>query len=211
MFAWYSSSGVYQEILSLGKYFPIHSLGSRRYIGKYYLWWSCHSIASLLPMKLVQIIQSFQFNAIFSRFSSYCHTGFVNFVLLHCSSIYLLIFLFSFFVCVYSKFWVNLCQPINSLPFALLQFFSHLISSSSFNPLPLPTSRLPSPSSLPLRLAEANLWSPTLPTPVDNGLWNEIIMYFVFSVFSMYWLMYVKCLEISFTTRIGLLDKLVQV
>ena len=125
--------------------------------------------------------------------------------LLHCSSTYLLIFLFSFFVCVYSKFWVNLCQPINSLPFALLQFFSHLISSSSFNPLPLPTSRLPSPSpfawlkqtsDLPLCLHQ---WT------MDAWLWSFVFLC-IFSIMT-----YVQWFEVISISRIGLLDKLERV
>ena len=44
IYAWFSPQGVYQEILFLGQYFPIHSLGSRDCIGWYGSCWSYHLI-----------------------------------------------------------------------------------------------------------------------------------------------------------------------
>ena len=74
--------------------------------------------------------------------------------LLHCSSIYLLIFLFSFFVCVYSKFWVNLSFELIYVNlstlchllfynFSLISYHPHLLTLSHSQP---PASHLPPPS-----------------------------------------------------------------
>ena len=87
----------------------------------------------------------------------------------------------------------------------LLQFFSHLISSSSFTPLPLPTSRLPSPSpfawlkqtsDLPLCLHQ---WT------MDAWLWSFVFLC-IFSTMT-----YVQWFEVISISRIGLLDKLERV
>ena len=102
-----------------------------------------------------------------------------------------------------SKF---LSKPVNFLPFALFQFFHHhVISSSSFYPLPLPTSHLPSPS--PFAWAEANLWSTTLSTPIWILDCDFSCISCIFRI-----LTHVsKMFDVSFIRRIGLLDKLVQV
>ena len=52
--------GSVSKILSLVQYFPIHSLGSRKCIGKYDPCRSCHSISSQLPVntkKYIPILQ----------------------------------------------------------------------------------------------------------------------------------------------------------
>ena len=103
---------------------------------------------------------AFRFNMICSKFASVnIATQFKLTLPLHYSSILSLIFLFffnfqfSFFFCfrfsnmIYSKF---LSKPVNFFAICSISIFHpHLISSSSFYPLLLPSSHLPSPSPLP--------------------------------------------------------------
>ena len=134
---------------------------------------------------------------------------------LHYSSILSLIFLFffnfqfSFFFCfrfsnmIYSKF---LSKPVNFFAICSISIFHpHLISSSSFYPLLLPSSHLPSPSPLP-----GLKQTPILPRNcLHQWTWTVIVI----SVFCVFFfiltcVLYVKWFEVSFTWRIGLLDKL---
>ena len=86
------------------------------------------------------------------------------------------IFLFSF---LQKRFSLNLCLNLSTIRHLLyfnLSSSSHIILI--FNPLTLPTSHLPSPS--PFAWAEANLWSPSLSTPMD---WTVIVIYLYFVYF----------------------------
>ena len=83
----------------------------------------------------------------------------------------------------------------------LISYHPHLLTLSHSN--------LPTPLSLPLRLAEANLWS-CLRLVYTSGLWTMITIFTVFCVFSLIDL-YVKWFDVIIIWRIGLLDKLVRV
>ena len=97
-------------------------------------------------------------------------------------------------------------KPVNFFAICSISIFHpHLISSSSFYPLLLPTSHLPSPSPLP-----GLKQTPILPRNcLHQWTWTVIVI----SVFCVFFfiltcVLYVKWFEVSFTWRIGLLDKL---